>query len=79
MKWLIGLLILLAVIAILVPVVIHSVQNRDFKRQLEGKIPMREADENTALAQKNGAPDPAMESEAARMKAASAQNFVGPK
>lgn len=79
MKWLIGLLVLLAVIAVLVPVVVHSIQNRDFRRQIEGKRPLREADEATALARKDEAVNPELEAEAARMKASGAQNFIGPK
>lgn len=61
------------------PIVLRMIQDRDFKRQVEGKKPMRELGENESIPQEEQPINPAAEAEAARARATSMQNLMGPK
>ncbi len=65
--WLIIVLVVCAVVFILFPVVKNIIQNRDFKRQIEGKRPMREMEETSRTMEPEQ--NQALEAEQARFAA----------
>lgn len=77
--YLILTLVIAAAVFILAPIVLRMIQDRDFKRQVEGKKPMRELGENESIPQEEQPINPAAEAEAARARATSMQNLMGPK
>lgn len=77
--YLILTLVIAAAVFILAPIVLRMIQDRDFKRQVEGKKPMRELGENESIPQDEQPINPAAEAEAARARATSMQNLMGPK
>lgn len=77
--YLILTLVIAAAVFILAPIVLRMIQDRDFKRQVEGKKPLRELGENESIPQEEQPINPAAEAEAARARATSMQNLMGPK
>ena len=78
MKWLIVTAVIVVVVLIAVPLVIRKLQDRDYQRQINGEIPMREAEETTARSE-NASVSPEMQAEAARMRGTITGNSIGPK
>lgn len=76
--WLVVVIVAALALGILIPVVKHLVQNRDFKRQVEGKRPMRTAPKESRRtmdqAPNTGADLAMMETKARRI-----QDCMGPK
>lgn len=77
--YLILTLVIAAAVFILASIVLRMIQDRDFKRQVEGKKPMRELGEKESIPQEEQPINPAAEAEAARARATSMQNLMGPK
>lgn len=81
LKW----LIILAVILLLAPVVKHIIQDIDFKRQVEGKRPMREMTDDPGPRTLSPAdadeltPNTSLKADLAATRAKSLQNLMGPK
>ncbi len=76
--WLIVVIVAALALGILIPVVKHLVQNRDFKRQVEGKQPIRTAPEESRRTMDQA---PNTEADLAMMaaKARRIQDCMGPK
>lgn len=76
--WLVVVIVAALALGILIPVVKHLVQNRDFKRQVEGKRPMRAAPEETRRTM-DQAPNTEVDIVMAAAQARRIQDCMGPK
>ena len=76
--WLIVVIVAALALGILIPAVKHLVQNRDFRRQVEGNRPMRTAPKETRRTMEQ-APNTEVDIALAVAKARRTQDCMGPK